>query len=389
MTERLYYNDSYVKEFTARIVETTEDGRRVYLDRTAFYSASGGQPFDLGTLGGIEVREVVDEEERIAHVLESPLAVGEIDARFEAQVDWRRRFDHMQQHTGQHLLSAVLMELFEIPTVSFHMGAESSTIDLGAPSLTSSQIEKAEERCAEIVAEARPVTITFEDAGADLGLRKASARSGTLRIISIDGIDRSACGGTHVRSTSEIGAVFLRKLDKIRGNARIEFVCGGRALRAARSDFQHISEIARRFSCSIEDAASSVAAQFEKAQTLEKTCRRLSVELAAREGRELYAATAPDEQGFRRVTERGAITDSTRAKAHAFAAASKAVFLAVCEDPPSLLLAVSADSGIHAGDRIKAAVTGAGGRGGGNQTLGQGSVPTVEVLPALLVSLGF
>jgi len=384
LTERLYYNDCYLREFTANVVETADEGRRVYLDRTAFYPTSGGQPFDLGTLDGSAVREVVDEEERIAHVLESPLNRGEVEAR----IDWSRRFEHMQQHTGQHLLSAVLVELFGIPTISFHMGAISSTIDLGVGSLDASQIEKAEERCAEIVAEARPVSITFEDSSTDLGLRKASARTGELRIVSIDGLDRSACGGTHVRSTSEIGAVLLRKLEKIRGNVRIEFVCGGRALRAARSDFRQVSEIARRFSSSIEDAAACVAAQLEKMQALEKTCRRLSVELATREGLELYAATAPDAEGFRRVTERGAIGDATRAKAQAFAGGSKAVFLAVCDDPPSLLLAASVDSGIHAGDRVKSAVTGAGGRGGGNQTLGQGSVPTLEALQAMLSALG-
>src|SRR5580698_8532733 len=163
MTQRLYYDDGYLREFQAKVLETTDNGTRVYLDRTAFYPTSGGQPFDLGTLGGAAVRDVIDEEDRIAHVLDAPVAVGDVDAR----VDWERRFDHMQQHTGQHLLSAVLIELFDIPTVSFHMGAVSSTIEVAAPQVDPARLERAEERCAELVAEARPVTVSYEDSTAE------------------------------------------------------------------------------------------------------------------------------------------------------------------------------------------------------------------------------
>src|SRR5258708_3579127 len=244
MTERLYYHDCYLREFKARVVETAEDGRRVYLDRTAFYPTSGGQPFDTGTMDGASVIDVIDQEERVAHILDAALSPGEITA----QIDWQRRFDHMQQHTGQHLLSAVLEELFQIPTISFHLGAETSTIDLGASSLSLRQMEQAEERCAETVSESRPVTITFDEASADLDLRKATERTGTLRVVSIQGIDRSACGGTHVRSTAEIGSVLLRKTEKIRGNIRLEFVCGRRALGQARADFRTLQDISRQLS---------------------------------------------------------------------------------------------------------------------------------------------
>ncbi|HWZ32011.1 MAG TPA: alanyl-tRNA editing protein [Bryobacteraceae bacterium] len=379
MTQRLYYDDCYLQEFRANVVETAEEGRRVYLDRTAFYPTSGGQPFDRGTLGGAAVREVVDEEGRIAHLLEAPLAAGEVAAR----IDWERRYDHMQQHTGQHLLSAVLIDLFKIPTLSFHMGAVTSTIDIETQALDTRKIERVEERCAEIVAEARHVTISYEESTADLGLRKESKRSGTLRIVSISELDKSACGGTHVKSTAEIGPVLIRKLEKIRGNVRIEFVCGLRAVRQARQDFRTLSEISRLVSVPLEETPALVAAQVEKAKTLEKTVQRLAAELAKREGSELFAAAAPDASGVRRVTQRGPIDDAMRARAQAFAAGSKAVFLAVCEDPPSILLAASADSGVHAGDRVKAAVTAAGGRGGGNQGLAQGSVPSAALEPLI------
>jgi alanyl-tRNA synthetase len=399
MTERLYYDDCYLRDFRGRVIDTADDGRKVYLDRTAFYPTSGGQPFDTGTLAGIKVTEVVDEEDRIGHILESPLATssptrqgGDLSIaseppaaaiEIEGRIDWTRRWDHMQQHTGQHLLSAVLIELYDITTVSFHLSADSSTIDISSPTLDSKRAEKVEERCAEIIAEARPIKITYEDSSADLGLRKTSARTGTLRIVSIDGLDKSGCGGTHVRSTAELGPILIRKIDKIRGNARVEFVCGLRALRRARSDFRTLSEISRLMSVPIEETPALVAAQVERAKSFEKTAQRLAAELAQREGRELFEATVPGPDGIRRATQRGPTDDAMRARAQAFVAGSKAVFLALCADPPSILLAASPDSGVHAGERVKAAVTAAGGRGGGNQGLGQGSVPSAASLEAI------
>ena len=373
MTERLYYQDCYLREFTARVLET--NGNRVYLDRTAFYPTSGGQPFDLGSLGGVAVREVIDEEDRIAHVMESTIS-GDV----QGILDWPRRYDHMQQHTGQHLLSAVLEELFRIRTVSFHLGAEVSTIDVDAPSLTPEQLEQVEDRCAEVVAEARPVQITFEDASESLDLRKASTRSGTLRIVTIDKLDRSACGGTHVRATAEIGLILSGKAEKIRGITRLEFVCGNRALRRARGDYRLLAALGRALSVPPEQTPELLAGLIERNKALEKTSQRLATELARREGKELYLAAEPGADGIRRLIQRGPIDDAMRVRAQAFTTSEKAVFLAICDQPPSLLLAASTDSGIHAGDRIKAAVTASQGRGGGNAQLGQGSVPDALAL---------
>ena len=383
MTERLYYSDCYLREFRARVVATGDAGRRVYLDRTAFYPTSGGQPFDVGTLGGVAVLEVAEEEERVVHTLASPLDVEEV----EGAIDWTRRFDHMQQHTGQHLLSAVFEELYGMRTLSFHLGAQSSTIDLDAARIAAEQAEHAEERCARIVFEARPVTISYEDAAAAAGLRKESQRTGTLRIVSIAGLDRSACGGTHVRSTAEIGPVLIRKLEKVRSSVRLEFVCGLRALRQARADYHMLAAIGRTLSAPLERTPELTASQAERVKALEKTCQRQAVELAAREGQELHAATEPDSRGVRSAIQRGPIGEAMRARAQAFAAAGQAAFLAVCQDPPSVLLAASADSGIDAGKLVKAAVTAAGGRGGGNPALAQGSVPSSEALEAVVEQL--
>jgi alanyl-tRNA synthetase len=392
MTERLYYSDSYLSEFRARVIEAGSDGLRVYLDRTAFYPTSGGQPFDLGTLGGSRVIEVADEEDRIAHLLDAPLAPEEVEGvDVEGRIDWSRRFDHMQQHTGQHLLSAVFEELYSMPTLSFHLGVESSTIDVGGPALDADRAACVEDRCAEIVAQARPVSVTYEDSSAASGLRKESQRGGILRIVSIENLDRSACGGTHVASTAEIGPLLIRKLDKVRGNVRVEFVCGRRALRHARRDYRLLSEISRELSAPFERAPELIAAQSARVKALEKSSQRLAIELATREGHELHASTAPDADGVRRlthyITQRGPIDDAMRARAQAFVAGGAAVFLAICEDPPSLLLAASPDSGIHAGDRLKAALAAAGGRGGGNPALAQGSLPSADALSVVTGAL--
>lgn len=378
MTDRLYYTDPYLRRFEAQVVDTA--GNKIYLDRTAFYPSSGGQPFDTGSIGGRRVVEVVEEDDRIAHVIDGDAPAGAITG----EINWDRRFDHMQQHSGQHLLSAVLHDLFDIPTLSFHLGEESSTIDVGAPSLDETQLEKAQDRANAIVFENRPIRISFEQQSAELGLRKASEREGLLRIISIENADRSACGGTHVRSTGEIGPVQIRKLEKIRGNVRIEFLCGWRAIRRSRSEYRALAEAARLFSSRLDEVPEMVKAQIERAQEFEKSRKKLVIELAQYRGKDLYATTAPDSAGYRRVEQRLPLGDDARTIALAFTAGDKSVYLGVSENPPAFLLAASKDAGINAGEIVKAAVTVHGGRGGGSATLGQGSVPSRDRLdPAL------
>jgi alanyl-tRNA synthetase len=385
MTDRLYYTDAYLREFQARIVDRSADGLTVYLDRTAFYPTSGGQPFDLGTVDGAQVIEVVDEEDRIAHRVSKSIDAAEVACA----VDWTRRFDHMQQHTGQHLLSAVFEELFSLHTVSFHLGAESATIDLEGGAVDARTVLAVERRANELVFANIPVSITFEEAATVQGLRKPSGREGTLRVISIEGLDRSACGGTHVRATGEIGPVLLRKTEKIRQSTRVEFVCGGRAVRRARADFEGLTKIGQLFSASLDEAPAMVATQLESAKAAEKSRRKTELDLAAYRGRELYRETAPAGDGFRRVTERlerGNLED-LRAVAQNFTAQPKSVFLAVMKEPPSVLFAASEDSGIDAGKLLKAAITEAGGRGGGNARIGQGSVAEAAALEQVIAKL--
>jgi alanyl-tRNA synthetase len=275
------------------------------------------------------------------------------------------------------------VDLFNAQTVSFHLGVESCTIDV-ARSLDPAQIREAEHRANEIVFENRPVTVGFEDSSKDLGLRKPTEREGLIRIISIYDLDRSACGGTHVKATGEIGPILIRKLDRIRGNQRIEFLCGLRAVKRARADFEAIASAARAFSAAPDEVPALVAAQLEKLQESDKARRRLAAELAQARGRELYAASVPGPDGIRKVVRRvPSLTDELRAEAQSFTTGQKSVFLAMGENPPAIMLASSPDSGMNAGEFLKAALAKAGGRGGGSAIMAQGSLPSKDLLDQL------
>lgn len=386
MTTRLYYSDSYLTEFDALVVERAEDGRRVYLERTAFYPTSGGQPHDTGMLGDAAVRDVIDEGERIAHVLDAPVNEGVVTGR----IAWPRRFDHMQQHTGQHVLSAVLADLFGWATVSVHFGADVSTLDVDVPAVSPDQVARAERRANEIVFENRPVTVSYEDAEDASGLRKASTREGMLRIVSIADLDRSACGGTHVRATGEIGAILIGKIDKVRQSARLEFVCGLRSVGRARADHDALARLAQSLSAAPNEVTDLVARQSTRLKDAESRLRALETELASRIARERYDTVQADDAGVRRVVERRASgsLDELRPLALATASLPRAVFVGAVESPAALLVAASDDSGFDAGRAIKAVLADAGGRGGGSARLAQGTLPSREALDRAIASIG-
>ncbi|MBK6308756.1 MAG: alanyl-tRNA editing protein [Gemmatimonadetes bacterium] len=387
MTDRLYYTDAYCARFGARVTSRAEDGRRVYLDRSAFYPTSGGQRHDLGTLGGVAVTDVVDEDDRVAHVLAASLDADEV----EGVVDWPRRWDHMQQHTGQHLLSAIGADRFGWETVSVHFGAESSTIDFGVESIGPETLQELERLANAGVTENRPVTVTFEEAEMATGLRKPSDRGGVLRIVSIEGIDRSACGGTHVRATGEIGAIVLRRVEKVRKATRVEFLCGMRAIARVRGEYDVLARLANGLSCSIDELPTLVPAQAEQLRALENDRRRLEGEVNAARARDVHAALPPGDDGVRRLLERraGGKVDDARALALAFAALPKGVVAVAVAAPPAILVAASDDSGVDAGRLLKEALGAVGGRGGGSARLAQGTVPDAAALETVIAALGF
>jgi alanyl-tRNA synthetase len=384
MTNRIYYTDAYRTEFTATVVGRSDDGLTVYVDETAFYPTSGGQQHDFGTLGGVKIVDVIDEDSRIAHVLASPLAAD----RVAGVVDWVRRHDNMQQHTGQHLLSAVFEDLFGYKTVSVHFGDSSSTLDLDTDSLSRARLVAAEERANTLIGEARPVIVTFEDAASAKGLRKPSDRDGTLRIVNVDGVDRSACGGTHVRTTAEIGPLLIRSVEKVRQTTRVEFVCGLRALRRARSDFEVLTKVATSLSASFDDVAPMVAAAQERVKDAESARRKLERDLATFRARERYDATTPDTSGVRTIIIRDAASiDEIRDLAQASFALPKVVVVGALKTPPSVLFAASEDSGVDAGKTLKERLAAIGGRGGGSPRMAQGSVPDAAAVDAVVDQL--
>jgi len=232
LTKRLYYQDSYLKEFEAQILKKIKIGNQpaVILDRTAFYPTSGGQPFDKGVIQDTPVVEVVEEGEEIIHILKEEIK-EDINSEVVGRIDWERRFDHMQQHSGQHILSGALMELWGIETVSFHLGEEVCTLDIVKEKLTEEEIEKAEKCANEIIFNNRPVKCYFvegEEEVKRLNLRKMPDRKGKIRIIEVEDFDLSACGGTHCRATGEVGLIKVTKWEKRGEKIRLEFVCGRR-----------------------------------------------------------------------------------------------------------------------------------------------------------------
>jgi alanyl-tRNA synthetase len=286
VTERLYYSDPYAAEFDASIVHAEHlDGKpAVILDRTAFYPTSGGQPFDTGTLGAARVIDVVDRDDDIVHVLDREAAVGPVHGR----IDWDRRFEHMQQHTGQHVLSAAFDKLLGARTESFHLGSVSSTIDLGRE-VSPRDIERAERESNRIVWEDRPVAIRFADAeeAAKLPLRKEPARGGLLRLIDVEGFDISACGGTHVARTGAIGIVAIAGWEKFRGGTRIEFVCGGRALRAYGALRDIVAGSVRLISVLPAELPAGIERMQGEAKDAKRRLKDLQSRLAAFEGASL------------------------------------------------------------------------------------------------------
>ena len=384
-TERLYYTDGYLKEFSARIVRTVQDsqGVRVYLDRTAFYPESGGQPPDHGTFAGAAVLDVVDEGEEVAHVLAGapPSEVAE------GCIDWQRRFDHMQQHTGQHILSAAFEHMGGYKTVSFHMGSESSTIDLDSERVGAKQVEEAEGLANQVVFQDRPVLISFR-AAADtqqLNLRKPTFREGDIRLVEVEGFDLSACGGTHTSRSGGVGNIAIRKVERAKGLTRVEFVCGGRALRRARQDFAILTEAARLFSTGIENVPELIAKQSQELREAGKSAHKLVEDLAVLEAAHLWQQAV--ERDGRRVIRR--VLESAEAKkakflAHALGKQAGAIGLLGVKGTPTALFFSQARGVADMASVLKQTVAKFGGKGGGTRDFAQGGGVSEDQLDAAL-----
>jgi alanyl-tRNA synthetase len=395
MTKRLYYDSSEAHEFDSVIEAVTPSSSdqlrpSVILQETAFYPTSGGQIHDTGwlTLGGtdcLRVTEVVDTEDgKIVHYLEAPLKLPLAGDAVHGSIDPERRQDHMQQHSGQHVISAAFIELYQMPTVSFHMGKSDDycSIDLAVPSVSPAQVAAGEKRANQIVFENRPVRVRYvtRAEAEKLGLRKLPpAERDELRLIEIADFDLTACGGTHVNASGQIGSILLRKTEKVRQGTRVEFVCGIRAVLMARRDFSALSEAAALFSTQLWDVPDQIRKSVEESKLLRKQKDAVLDELA--ETLALADLHSQPETNGRKIIAR-AFSDRDISFAKLFAQkvtrlGTPAIALVTSTvDPPGIVFAQTpAASAADMGALLKQLLSSVGGRGGGSRDFAQGGVP--------------
>ncbi len=376
MTHRLYHADSYLIEFAADVVETRPWGERlaVVLDRTAFYPTSGGQPHDLGTLDGHAVVDVVEDGERILHIT-AETVTGQVVGR----IDWPRRVDHMQQHTGQHIVSQAFLQVLGAQTRSVHFGVEVSTIDLALVDLSAEEVGRVEDLANATVLEDRVVRVSEVDETAlgDLELRRPPKRRGRLRIVEVEGFDRSACGGTHVRRTGEVGPVKIRRWERAKGGVRAEFLCGWRALRDYQWKNALVVDFATRFTVKDRDVGTVIERLAEQLRDRERALAELRDQVLGVEANERVRAVEGSPKIIAEVLSGRSADELATLAGHIVFAASAVVLFGTTEG--KLVFARSADVGVDVGRLIRRVAEAVGGRGGGRPQFAQGAVPSATV----------
>jgi alanyl-tRNA synthetase len=402
MTERLYYADSFLKSFPASVTDIRESSHadgvsiwQVALDRSAFYPTSGGQPSDTGVLkanarSGAVLEAAIesveeDEDGTVWHFTRKPIAAG---TEVQGEIDWARRLDHIQQHSGQHLLSAVFARELKAPTVSFHLGETVSTIDLTAKPMAQHSLERVERIANELIAENRAVTVRTverpeaEALLADGKLRKLPPREGKIRLIEIEGYDLNACGGTHVRSTGQIGGLLLRGVEKVSRGARVSFVCGLRAVTAAHHDFALLGKASALLSVPGAEIGSAVERLRAEAKTAEKERQKLREDLARYHSARLVVEDQ-SKDGLRLVCRTFGDRDPEYVRMLASdlgASVPRTVALLASTEnwPARVVLAKSRDIEFHCGELLRETLAAHGLRGGGSADLAQTDVPKDE-----------
>ena len=292
---RLYYDQPYLTDFTASVTHVRQVDSRTYaaLDRTAFYPTGGGQPHDTGTLGGWRVDEVIADDGLVWHVLagDAELTVGQV---VEGRVDWARRFDHMQQHAGQHILSAALERLYGYATVGFHLGADTVTIDVDTEKADAAELQAAEDLANTVIWQDVPIATiwTHDAAAAPSHLRRPPSAPPPWRLVQIGDFDICPCGGTHPRRSGEIGSLFIVKTERAHGVVRVHFVAGGRALRWWREEHGALSAAGRLLSVGATAVPEAVERVLSDNQNRSKSLMRLKADLTALRA-DLMRARAP------------------------------------------------------------------------------------------------
>jgi alanyl-tRNA synthetase len=294
MQTRFYYENSMTKQFTSTIEKITQDEQNntyIVLHNTAFYPTGGGQPHDTGTINGIQIINVEEIDGEIRHYVAEGGSVEGLSGEVEGVLNWERRFDHMQQHAGQHILTAAFVELFDLPTVSFHLGSDTVTIDLQTSAVTEDQLAAAEKRANEIILENRDILtkwVTMEEANT-YPLRKALKVEGDIRLVIIPDYDYNGCGGTHPTSTGQVQAIKILATEKMKQNIRVHFVCGKRVLQTLHLQNNVLTNVAKQISVPKEDAAIALQKVMATAKATEKALADAQDELLTFEANALLA----------------------------------------------------------------------------------------------------
>ena len=376
MTEKLYYTDAYQQEFQATLLtKTTRENRvAVELDQSCFYPSSGGQPHDRGWMDGVEVVDVVEDKGKLLHLLQE--AGPEVGTTVAGKIDWKRRFDHMQHHTGQHILSQAFLLLLNAQTESFHLGAEVCTIDLSRQELTPQEIYSVEDLANQMVFENRPIKIHFIDSADQdqMPIRKRSRLPGRLRIIEVADFDWSPCGGTHCRHAGEVGIIKVRRWERVRKQARVEFYCGKRALHDYRWKNRAIYRLSRLYSIADQEVVFAAEAQSEREQALRKSLSEMQHASLAAEADRL-AQMSQDRKGIGIISE--ILGEDRQREAKELArnlirdSQDRLVLLGVRGEQPALVFARSENLPYDMHKWIQEAAPFIKGRGGGSPQLAQ------------------
>ena len=367
-TEKLYYQDPYLTAFTARVLscEKSKSGWAVVLDRTAFYPEGGGQPEDHGTLGAVQVTDVHETKGVIFHTCDSPVEIG---TQVAGAVDWPRRFDHMQQHSGEHILSGLLCSLYHCDNVGFHLGADTVTIDYNAE-LTWEQVMAAEKAANEVIWQDTPVDITFPapDALARLNYRSKKALTGQVRIVAFPGADCCACCGTHVRRAGEVGIIKILSCQKFREGVRLEILCGSRAYRYLSQVYDQDRAVAQLLSVKPQDTLAAAERQAEELAAAKQRMTELEDQLFS------LRAQALTDRGDLLLLEPPTRPDGARKLADAAAKASGGLAAVFAGAESSYVYALVQADRADISPLVKRLNAALSGRGGGRNGFAQGSV---------------
>jgi len=290
-TKRIYFEDPYQVEFESKIIARVKHNNRpaLILEQTCFYPESGGQPADKGTLNGVELIDVIEDEGRILHIIDQEV----VETKVKGKVDWKTRFDYMQQHAGQHILSQSFWGLMQGKTMSFHLGQDVSTLEIDIQKISDMELEKVEEEANKVIFQNRNIKTYFvdEDKIGKVPLRRPPKKSGLIRVVEVSDYDFSACGGTHPSRTGEIGLIKILKWGKLRNNLCFEFVCGSRALKDYTLKNRILLQAASRFSVREEEVLSAVEKLFADLKNGKKQTKKVLLKLSELEARDIRQNT--------------------------------------------------------------------------------------------------